>query len=170
MLRIFLPVTAPPTNLVVRELRPADALAFARCLVLDAELFPYPSIPDCPAVGGRTWVASSAVPDAVDGFLASAASSGVRYLHGLAVAPAARRRGIARALLCACVKDARERRLRAIALHVGAGNRPAVDLYTSEGFAVRRVVPNFYRPGVYPVADAFEMVLPLHRPTPERRP
>jgi len=39
-----------------------------------------------------------------------------------------------------------------------------------EGFAVRRIVPSFYRPGVYPVADAFEMVLPLHRRMHERRP
>jgi ribosomal protein S18 acetylase RimI-like enzyme len=144
----------------VRELDPGDALAMARCLVLDVEVFPCPSIPRRPGLASRIWVASSIGHGAVEAFLASSAASRVRYLHGLGVAPGARRQGLARALLHACVRDAREASLSAVTLHVGVANREAIALYDSEGFVVRRVARGFYAAGVYPVRDAYEMVLP----------
>jgi ribosomal protein S18 acetylase RimI-like enzyme len=109
----------------------------------------------------QTFVATAGAPSGVEGFLTSTARSATRYIHGLAVVDGARRRGIGRMLLRACIAGARAAGLRSVVLHVGVANRPAVLLYDAEGFEVNRVLRGFYRPGLYASRDAYELVLPL---------
>ena len=54
----------------------------------------------------------------------------------LAVAPGQRRRGLARALLREGYRWAEQVGVEKIALHVRAGNRPAIGLYEAEGFVL----------------------------------
>jgi ribosomal protein S18 acetylase RimI-like enzyme len=56
------------------------------------------------------------------------------YIDALATDPDFRRRGAARALLAAASREARERRLPAVALDTTIANEPARRLYASEGF------------------------------------
>ncbi len=56
------------------------------------------------------------------------------YVDALATDPGFRRRGVARALLAAAERDAREQRLPAVALDTTIANEPARTLYASEGF------------------------------------
>jgi ribosomal protein S18 acetylase RimI-like enzyme len=143
----------------VRLLSPGELVALAQCIVLDADAFPYASLP-FGLEGTRTWVARTsgdAAGPAV-GFVGGRIRAAAFYVHGLAVAGAVRRRGVGRALVRACVASAAEEPWVRVALHVGVANRAAVALYQSEGFEVRRLVRDFYRPGVYLERDAYEMV------------
>ena len=56
------------------------------------------------------------------------------YVDALATDPGFRRRGAARALLATAEREARQRRLPAIALDTTIANEPARALYASEGF------------------------------------
>ena len=56
------------------------------------------------------------------------------YVDALATDPDFRRRGVARALLAAAERGAREQRLPAVALDTTIANEPARTLYASEGF------------------------------------
>jgi len=79
----------------------------------------------------------------------------------LAVAGAARRRGIGGRLLDAALDDARTRGAAAMFLEVGAGNAAAVALYGSRGF--RRVGrrAGYYRVAGKPPEDALVLRLDL---------
>jgi len=63
------------------------------------------------------------------------ASAHVREIRGLAVAPAAQRRGVGAALLEAAAQAARATGARRLTLRVLAGNAPARALYAAAGFA-----------------------------------
>ncbi|MFI8822905.1 GNAT family N-acetyltransferase [Streptomyces sp. NPDC053431] len=65
----------------------------------------------------------------------------VRQIQGLAVAEAARGRGVARALLRAAMDRARGEGATRITLRVLGRNAPARALYAAEGFAVEGVLP-----------------------------
>jgi ribosomal protein S18 acetylase RimI-like enzyme len=146
--------------LVVLPLASTDLVGLAQCMALDAEVFPYASIPLGLLAGVRTWVAR--VDDdskRLVGFVTASARALSFYVHGIAVAPSDRRRGAGRALLTACVGGARVARLRRVVLHVGTANQTAVALYESEGFEIRRRLRDFYREGVYTERGAYEMVL-----------
>ena len=56
------------------------------------------------------------------------------YVDALATDPGFRRRGVARALLAAAERGAREQRLPAVALDTTIANEPARRLYASEGY------------------------------------
>ena len=58
------------------------------------------------------------------------------YVSSLAVAPAARRRGVATALMRAAEARARAERRREVALQVEEANRAAVELYAALGYEV----------------------------------
>ena len=58
------------------------------------------------------------------------------YVSSLAVAPAARRRGVATALMSAAEARARADGRREVALQVEEANRAAVELYASLGYEV----------------------------------
>jgi ribosomal protein S18 acetylase RimI-like enzyme len=65
----------------------------------------------------------------------------VRQIQGLAVDPAARRRGIGRALLDAACERARGEGALRITLRVLSSNGPARKLYAATGFTVEGVLP-----------------------------
>ncbi|MGK5558104.1 N-acetyltransferase family protein [Actinomadura kijaniata] len=84
----------------------------------------------------------------------------VRSIHGLAVDPGERGRGIGRALMEAACDRAREQGARRITLRVLGGNDPARRLYESLGFNVEGVLPGeFFLDGRY--ADDVLMGRPL---------
>src|SRR3954447_8250229 len=64
----------------------------------------------------------------------------VLMIHGLAVAPAHQRAGVARALLRATTAEARSRGARRLRLRVLRGNKSARALYASMGFVVEGVL------------------------------
>ncbi|MFI1826904.1 GNAT family N-acetyltransferase [Streptomyces sp. NPDC020412] len=65
----------------------------------------------------------------------------VRQIQGLAVAHAARGRGVGRALLRAACDEARRQGAVRITLRVLGHNEPARALYAAEGFVVEGVLP-----------------------------
>ncbi|WP_031487365.1 GNAT family N-acetyltransferase [Streptomyces bicolor] len=79
-----------------------------------------------------------------------ASNAHVRQIQGLAVADAARGRGVGRALIRAAVEEARRRGARRLTLRVLGHNTPARKLYESEGFVVEGVLPEeFFLGGEY---------------------
>lgn len=75
-------------------------------------------------------------------------------LAGMAVVPAARRRGVGRALMAQLLDEARARGERAMVLEVIEQNEPAVKLYEACGFQkVRRLTGHAGRPIAPPDAD-----------------
>ena len=152
--------------LVVSPLESADLVGLARCLALDAEVFPYPSIPLGLIAARHAWIATTDDDSKrLLGFVAASARARTLYIHGLAVARAERRQGAGRALLRACVAGARAATMIRVALHVGTANAAAVALYASEGFIVGRRLPSFYREGIYAERSAYEMSLLLGGPS-----
>ena len=71
-------------------------------------------------------------------------------INGLAVDPAYRRRGIARALLDAAIDESRSRGARRLTLRVFAPNAAARALYDAAGFEVEGVLrAEFFLEGSY---------------------
>lgn len=66
------------------------------------------------------------------------------YITNVAVAPAARRRGIARALLQELSRYAEERGLSFVTLEVRQSNAPAIALYGGQGYVPVGVRAGFY--------------------------
>ncbi|WP_433342741.1 N-acetyltransferase family protein [Streptomyces sp. CA-253872] len=90
-----------------------------------------------------------------------ASNAHVRAVQGLAVDPAVRGRGVARALLRAAVARCRAEGARRLTLRVLGHNTPARRLYESEGFAVEGVLPGeMYLDGDY--VDDVLMGLRVH--------
>jgi ribosomal-protein-alanine acetyltransferase len=99
--------------------------------------------------------------DAYAGLLAPR-GAGEGDIQTIAVAPHARRHGLARTLMSALIGEARSRGAREIFLEVRADNPGAQALYLSLGFEEIGVRPQYYQPdGV----DAIVMRLTV--PTPE---
>jgi len=74
----------------------------------------------------------------------------VLAVHGLAVAPESRRRGVATALLGAAERRARDRGARKLSLRVLSTNPTAIRLYTHLGFLQEgRLVGEFFINGHY---------------------
>lgn len=73
------------------------------------------------------------------------------YIDNVAVDPAARRQGAARALMDALEAYGREHALYRLTLEVRASNAAAIALYTGVGYVSDGVRPNFYR---QPTEDA----------------
>lgn len=67
--------------------------------------------------------------------------SGVLTINGLAVAPDARRLGVANALMEATTEEARRRGARKVSLHVHGVNQAARRLYERHGYVVEGVHP-----------------------------
>lgn len=76
-------------------------------------------------------------------------------ITNVAVAPPARRCGIARALMHTLIGMLADRQIFRIVLEVRASNEPAICLYKQNGFAVVGTRKNFYEK---PVEDAYVMV------------
>ncbi len=72
-------------------------------------------------------------------------SPGDAVINAMWVAPEARRQGMGRALLEACVEWAGERRFRAVNLAVRISNAPARAAYAAAGFAFERAERDEHR-------------------------
>lgn len=88
---------------------------------------------------------------AVAGYVGSQSVLGEADMMNLAVAPAYRRRGIARALLAALEQALDARQVGSLCLEVRAGNAPAIALYTACGYRQVGLRPGYYR---HPREDA----------------
>lgn len=137
-----------------------DLVALAQVHALDASVFPFPSIPYVLSGARSLWVARH--DGAVLGFVAVGRRGVVLEIESLAVLPAARRTGVARALLRAVLDDARARGFREAALHVSTANGSALRLYRAEGFREKRLLPAFYAgPRFGDGGNAWRMIRPL---------
>ncbi len=67
------------------------------------------------------------------------------YIDNVAVAPEARRRGVARRLMAELEAYGREHALYRLTLEVRASNAAAIALYAGAGYVCDGVRPNFYR-------------------------
>lgn len=83
--------------------------------------------------------------DTVAGYVGSQTVMGETDMMNIAVAPAFRRKGIARALIQALLRELARRGSRCLTLEVRASNAPARALYESLGFAQVGRRPNYYR-------------------------
>jgi ribosomal-protein-alanine N-acetyltransferase len=79
----------------------------------------------------------------------------------IGVAPAWRRRGIARVLLHDLIARAREGGAQRLLLEVAADNTAALALYTSLGFVRQGIRRHYYRRAQGPAVDAWRLCLPL---------
>jgi [ribosomal protein S18]-alanine N-acetyltransferase len=84
-------------------------------------------------------------------------NSAVARLYSIAVADAARGRGIARALLAAAEKAARRRSAGHLRLEVRRDNAAAIRLYERRGYSLFGTLRRFYEDG----ADAWRYEKPL---------
>lgn len=75
-------------------------------------------------------------------------------INKIAVAPAARRQGIAKALLQKAERFCREKKMISLSLEVRVSNEAAIRLYEQTGFSRIAVRKNYY---VYPREDALIM-------------
>ncbi len=93
------------------------------------------------------WVAVSAKK--IIGYVATLfrGNSVLARIYGLCVAPAARGRGVARALLAKAERGARLRGSRAMRLEVRADNRAALALYGIAHYTPLRALPAYYADG-----------------------
>ena len=67
------------------------------------------------------------------------------YIGNVAVRPEHRRKGIAKALLCAVEADARRDGLCFLTLEVRQSNTPAIALYAGQGYERVGIRPNYYK-------------------------
>jgi ribosomal-protein-alanine N-acetyltransferase len=97
---------------------------------------------------------------AISGYLIGREVAGTGEVLNLAVAPAFRRKGVARALLRAGIGFLRRRRVEEVFLEVRESNQSAQALYLSAGFR-----PVGQRAGYYrnPKEDALVLWLPLEQ-------
>jgi ribosomal protein S18 acetylase RimI-like enzyme len=153
-------VIESPRVVTVAPLAPEDAVAVAQCIAIDVTAFPHASAPfGLRSDSARVWVARVDGGSGVVGFAAGAPRGDQFYVQGLAVDDRSRRSGVGRALLRAATAHARDAGMNAILLNTSVGNGPAISLYESEGFVVRRRLSGFYlRSGFSGGPDAYEMV------------
>lgn len=86
----------------------------------------------------------------------------VGHVIGMMVRPEARGQGVGRALLAACVGEARRAGLEMLTLNVTAGNVPAIALYESSGFVTCGRVPRALKVAAA-YHDKLHMALDLRR-------
>jgi ribosomal protein S18 acetylase RimI-like enzyme len=153
-------VLSPARAVTVEALSPSDAVAVAQCIAIDVTAFPHASAPfGLRSDSARVWVARFSPAPGVVGFAAGVPRGNQFYLQGLAVDDRSRRSGVGRALVRVATAHTRSVGMTAILLNTSVGNGPAIALYESEGFVVRRRLVGFYlRSGFSGGPDAYEMV------------
>ncbi len=110
--------------------------------------------------GGFGWVA--ALEAAPSGFLLARDLVAEVEILSLAVLPAARRRGLARALLAALARQAGQSGRQRVILEVAEDNAAARAFYAAAGFAEDGRRPGYYRRAGGPPVDALLLSLPLY--------
>ena len=98
------------------------------------------------------------------GFLLARAIGGEAEVLTLAVAPWARRRGVAAALVEAAAEAAAVGGAGALFLEVATDNAAAIALYEGRGFEQAGLRRGYYRRGAGPAADALILRRTLNRP------
>ena len=102
--------------------------------------------------------------DGPAGFVLCRTVAGEAEILTLAVAPSARRSGVARALMAAAIDLARQAGAEAMFLEVGAGNAAAVTLYARLGFIETGRRRSYYDRDAEGREDALIMHLDLKPP------
>jgi ribosomal protein S18 acetylase RimI-like enzyme len=126
-------------------LLPEDLPALVACMLLDAAVFPHPSVnfgTEVRRAGSRVWVLRQL--GEVRGFAALRVRLREGYIMGFAVAPAFQGRGLGGLLLDRVLDFTKELELVRIDLHVSAENAAGVALYESRAFRKSKRVPRFY--------------------------
>jgi len=95
------------------------------------------------------------------GFVLLRSAGGEAEVLTLAVAPAARRRGIATALILAASEYAQKQGARKLLLEVGSANEPAKSLYVRLGFREVACRKGYYQGGEGQQEDALVMAVEL---------
>ena len=88
------------------------------------------------------------------GYVGSQSVAPESDMMNLAVAPQARNRGIAQALVCALIEELKAQNMESLTLEVRVSNEPAIKLYTKLGFEIIGKRPRYY---VNPQEDALIM-------------
>lgn len=136
--------------------RPMTAADLDLVVVLDSASFPWTRWSrdafeaELRQVPGARWYAVAHLPGSPSsvlgqiGLMAALSGSGPADVTTLAVAPAARRRGVASALLTAALGEARARGADTLVLEVAATNGAALALYARHRFAVLGTRRGYY--------------------------
>ena len=150
----------------IRRLAPGDANAILAVQTLCPELAPwsgrdYEAMTDGNTVG---WVAElvagnakndAARPDSIAGFITARVAANEIEILNLGVAPDARRKRIATALLKAAVAWGTENHAQKAFLEVRTSNSAAIQFYERAGFQTVGRRANYY---TSPVEDALQLV------------
>ena len=126
-------------------LLPHDLPAIIACMLLDAAVFPHPSVSfgtEVRRAGSRVWVLREA--GSVRGFASMRVRLREGYITGLAIDPERQQRGLGGALLDTLLRFSEENRLHRVDLHVSAANPVALSLYRGRSFRESKHVPRFY--------------------------
>lgn len=129
----------------IEVLLPEDLHAIIACMLLDAAVFPHPSVSFGTEVrrpGSRVWVLREAAE--IRGFAAMRVRLREGYIMGFAIDPERQSRGFGGALLDEIVGFSHSIGLVRIDLHVSAANPAALALYASRDFRRSKHVPRFY--------------------------
>ena len=140
--------------MIIRTMQKGDVAAVA---ALEAQIFPMP----WSAAGFADTLPREDViflvayeQDELLGYVGIYCTLDEGEITNVAVAPAARRRGVARALLTELKQQLACRNVTQIVLEVRVSNEPAIRLYEQLGFSVLGVRKNFYEK---PTEDAYIM-------------
>lgn len=140
--------------MIIRTMQKGDVAAVA---ALEAQIFPMP----WSAAGFADTLPREDIiflvayeQDELLGYVGIYCTLDEGEITNVAVAPAARRRGIARALLTELKQQLACRNVARIVLEVRVSNEPAIRLYEQLGFSVLGVRKNFYEK---PTEDAYIM-------------
>ena len=138
--------------MIIRTMQKGDVAAVA---ALEAQIFPMP----WSAAGFADTLPREDIiflvayeQDELLGYVGIYCTLDEGEITNVAVAPAARRRGIARALLTELKQQLACRNVARIVLEVRVSNEPAIRLYKQMGFSVLGVRKNFYEK---PTEDAY---------------
>lgn len=109
---------------------------------------------------GRVWARVAEREGALAGYAIASVDPPIATLENVAVVPAQRRNGVARALLAELFQDAKSRGVREVTLEVRASNDGAQALYRAYGFRMVGLRRGYYQS---PPEDALLMTAPLER-------
>ena len=94
---------------------------------------------------GTAWARAAELDGALAGYLLASLAGGTGHVGNLAVAPEARRRGVARAMLADLFARAHASGVKRVTLEVRAANFAAQALYRAHGFRLAGLRRGYYR-------------------------